>query len=1331
MINLVNIYQYLRSTDGVNQFQRSSAALDPALTGIDERKKLDYINFIRNLSTEVNFFKNDNTKEGDWLPFFELLDTGNKITVKAASTVALPTVTYSNAANGVNATLTATVNGSLPLQDGIQMNDDDLLLVWQQVPGLQNGVYVVKQGNAATPFILTRYLRSDQKAELMQQVIEVEQGLVNGKTVFIQKTADPAVGVSNLNFFRSGPVHEDWSIKAGNSVFVRASTTAPLPPVKYINGTSGINATLTAMSNGLLPPQDGIQFTDGDLLLVCQQESALQNGVYVVKQGSGSSKFVLTRSVDSDQTSELIQQVVEVMEGNDNGRSLYIQKTTNAIVGVSDLTYFKTGQSRDDWPPHLALLLSFLQVNAIVQRDVNQLTARHMRHYYEKVLRLKRRPAIADQVHVVFELAKNSLPILLPAGTLLDAGKIQDGNLRRYGLDSEIVLNQATVESLKSSYTDVNSSGKFILFKAEDAKQVKSTSSSEGWRPFGEAQLNVPAGSRTMTEAQIGFAFATPALLLGEGDRFITITLDLQNAGSPIVGKQPFSHVFDITFTGDKEWITPAVFTADLETSKLTFTFTFPASAPPIAPYNEAIHLAGYETTWPVCRCIVKLNAFELERLANFSVSEVTIFMDARGLKNLVLQNDDSVQPVGKPTMPFGPVPVIKNNFYIGSKEIFSKSIESLKLHLEWQDLPDDISDYYDEYDSPNLTIDTFTAHLQLLAGKRWDALLLEKHPLFTNLSPDKVRTMEAGGAAFSSYISAAGYVRKPEMTTLSSFTNDSEQGFIRLMLTGPSRTDLLNQPDYAPFEAFGHKAFPLVFTKKAIELSQGGTVTLPNPPYVPTLKSVAVDYTATETFNPSNPNGIDQFFILDVFGHSEIRKSDPAKMVPEIPAHGALYIGLKNASAPQSISFLFQVETGTVPGAELLDRTDMTWSYLAGNQWEPITSQDILEDATDAMQKPGLIRLNIGTNATSGGDLMPAGYHWLRLAAARHADGAGALKNIQTQAARATLTTENPAPEEQLIAAKTISRLVNKVAAIKSVKQDYPSFNGLSIESDSNFFRRINERLRHRKRGVAGWDYERIVLEGFPDVFKVKCLPHTDADNNIAPGNVKLVVVPDMRFRRGGDILQPKENLASLRQIETYLKEKYLDDFVKVRVVNPAYETLLVDCKVTFLPGFDPGFYTNQLQEDVRRFLSPWAYEEGQDIIFGGKIFKSEILAFVEGRPYVDFVINFQVYHRFDGDGLPGGIGCMTIGDDFIVGTQPIATIGSVSSSIQGAQIGVDFIVGEPVEVAIATRADAILVSNAEHRVEALQAGGYVCSGVSNLGIGQMIIGLDFIPIS
>jgi hypothetical protein len=180
--------------------------------------------------------------------------------------------------------------------------------------------------------------------------------------------------------------------------------------------------------------------------------------------------------------------------------------------------------------------------------------------------------------------------------------------------------------------------------------------------------------------------------------------------------------------------------------------------------------------------------------------------------------------------------------------------------------------------------------------------------------------------------------------------------------------------------------------------------------------------------------------------------------------------------------------------------------------------------------------------------------------------------------------------------------------------------------------------------------------------------------------------------------------------------------------VSNPSYETLLVDCKVSFHPAFDPGYYTTVLNEEIKKFLSPWAYEEGRDIVFGGKVHASEILAFIEGRVYVDHVTDFELYHRHQGESfLGGGIGDMEIGLDFIIGNTPEPTIGGTI----GKTINVDFVVGVPVEVAAATRPDTILVSNGTHRIEALLADSAVCIGTQQIGIGQMIIGLDFVPIS
>jgi hypothetical protein len=42
---------------------------------------------------------------------------------------------------------------------------------------------------------------------------------------------------------------------------------------------------------------------------------------------------------------------------------------------------------------------------------------------------------------------------------------------------------------------------------------------------------------------------------------------------------------------------------------------------------------------------------------------------------------------------------------------------------------------------------------------------------------------------------------------------------------------------------------------------------------------------------------------------------------------------------------------------------------------------------------------------------------------------------------------------------------------------------------------------------------------------------------------------------------------------------------------------------------------------------LSPWAFEDGAELNFGGKVFKSSIQGFVEKQEYVDYVMVFKLF--------------------------------------------------------------------------------------------------------
>jgi hypothetical protein len=80
-----------------------------------------------------------------------------------------------------------------------------------------------------------------------------------------------------------------------------ASTIAALPTCTYNNGSSGVGATLTATTNAAIGLIDGYNVHLNGRILVKNQASQIQNGIYVVTDlGSVSTPWILTRATDFD-----------------------------------------------------------------------------------------------------------------------------------------------------------------------------------------------------------------------------------------------------------------------------------------------------------------------------------------------------------------------------------------------------------------------------------------------------------------------------------------------------------------------------------------------------------------------------------------------------------------------------------------------------------------------------------------------------------------------------------------------------------------------------------------------------------------------------------------------------------------------------------------------------------------------------------------------------------------------------------------------------------------------------------------------------------------------
>ncbi|NJM14824.1 MAG: hypothetical protein HC896_05095 [Bacteroidales bacterium] len=69
-------------------------------------------------------------------------------------------------------------------------------------------------------------------------------------------------------------------------------------------------------------------------------------------------------------------------------------------------TNFNKSLALDTHEPHIALFIGFLYIYQLVQKDINNITEKHLNFYYKDALQLKLKPSVPDKVHLYFGLAK-------------------------------------------------------------------------------------------------------------------------------------------------------------------------------------------------------------------------------------------------------------------------------------------------------------------------------------------------------------------------------------------------------------------------------------------------------------------------------------------------------------------------------------------------------------------------------------------------------------------------------------------------------------------------------------------------------------------------------------------------------------------------------------------------------------------------------------------------------------------------------------------------------------------------------------------------------------
>ena len=868
--------------------------------------------------------------------------------------------------------------------------------------------------------------------------------------------------------------------------------------------------------------------------------------------------------------------------------------------------------------------------------------------------------------------------------------------------------------------------------------------------------------------------------------------------------------VFKILFSGEKGWLEATrikrlhftELTEDAVTKKKTFAIKFKAiieaDKPAVTFFDKSVLKEDYDTTMPVVKIelddLIKIkrgfnpppNACCLNKsldnsrlpisfyyfLRNLKIIDITdpnvsghtfnteINVKVCGLKNFIVQNDESVQDVNGPVYPFGVRPIINSNFYIGSLEIFSKNWNSIQINHNWKNKPAvSFEEYYTAYqhmfiDPNDINIKTiegiikdnnYKASVAILKDGIWydDGMIIcdetgvnVEHLLFRsiydgpNLCSDASLTFNfAYKLERNDFSTLPVYEKSTSCTDITKLSADTRNCFLRISLKcqnfqheryafilsrqmmafGRLPADLVAGAYYRAnpanaiivFNSVGALAGNLdnnitilqvdagntkTQTAQTVAEAQGGGGTgagtpvdieaqqadnaaqatvdsaqdvsdafdelkinipflpflspsertkleavIPNEPWTPIISNMSLDYTATAA--------IEDIDLIHLYPYNETYKHEEIQLQPTLlPTfcdEGTLFLGLKNLVPGNSLNILFQLAEATSDSESL--KQDVEWHYLDSNVWKSLrTGFEVLDDASENLTTSGIIKFAMPENMTNDNTVMPKGLHWIKASVPQNSHAVSETTGIHPQAISVTFT--NDVANDQLrltepLAAGSISKLNIADAFVKSVQQPFDSFGGLVPEAEQQYYVRVSERLRHKGRAIQKFDYERIILEAFPQVFKAKCINHSFAldahlyknDFPYAPGYVILALIPDLYKLKAGNSFEPKVPVSILEKVEAYIRKR-TSPFVRFRATNPRYEKLNFSLRVNLLPGKDENYYTEKLKEDLRELLAPWAVGKYDKLTFGQCVYKSDVIHFLENTDYVDFITDFKM---------------------------------------------------------------------------------------------------------
>lgn len=922
---------------------------------------------------------------------------------------------------------------------------------------------------------------------------------------------------------------------------------------------------------------------------------------------------------------------------------------SNVVIRSSEK--LSTALNKSNHNAHIGLLFTFLNLFKHLQNDINRISKKHLDYYFSKVLMQKKTQTAPNKTFAVFGIDQNIIETLVKKNTKINSGQYENGSVIKYKVDNDIILNNAKISFLMTIFLSRNPLHEFKsnyrLISSVFSKLVcnsitevsKFNSNSKVFNALGIDQNYLSEDESNMDFAEMGFIIGSSALNLGKSKRNILIDflfdenslgqlsnliIDIANQtelNEDEVFFKIFSDSFHVSYTTELGWESiknyEILIPDDWSRNTLSIEINLMKSKPAFYKFDSSIHKEYIKGNSPMIKFEINQGKFYnvFAFLDKMKLEEIKIKTDVFNLNDLkIFRDGQSIQNSNEYEI-FGPTPKYKSALFIGCEELFNKKVMNFNLSWKYSNLDEieyNFSNYYNGY-GKDFSHELYKIKLSLL--KDFNYVTSNKtqnyFPIF-DVEESKILNKKSHTFNLSKFNLLPNF--EIDNKYINEFSNDYQTGFLKLELDSPTY-------------AFGHRIYPKVYAENVTnninskEPTVGGII---NEPFSPKISEISIDYSAETTlyFNEKNRqendfNENNSFYHISPYGVKRTFSKDyiDKRMFEDIANEGELIIGFQSFEGIRNIDLLFEIVKNENKSYDF--STKIEWFYSSKGEWKILTNQNILNDQTNNLLNSGVISFLLPNDYSSSDYLLNKNEFYIKAISKNRADQFGLIKSIHTNSASVTeIIPKQESVRLSQLKAESFQDLEKNIKGVISISQPIDSPKIILSENQDQYYKRVSNLLKHKKRPVTKSDYEQFLLNSFNYLSYVKCVNSSDSE-------IDLICLK--KIEKHQHIDEVKLSSSQKKEITKFLKS-YISPHFSFKIISPIFEDMWIKCSILF-KDLNPGRGIELINKELLEFICSWKNSSHIERI-NLKINNIDILNFLKGRSYVKYITGFSVIH-------------------------------------------------------------------------------------------------------